>query len=549
MIRSALRIAPLAYLIASSSAAVACAQQKEGARGVLVVATAADAPNPVPGINQGGTNAQITALLFLRLAELGPTLSTVGDRGFIPVLARSWTRRDPLTLAFDLDPRATWQDGTPITSRDVVYTFQRGRTIGDIASSIRRIDTVIAEGPGRVVFRFKHAYGEQLFDATYHMLIVPQHLLAPIPPDSVPSSEFARHPVGSGPFKFVRRVPDQVIELAANEGFFLGTPKLDRVYFRIARDADARLNLLLTGEADATESVSLAASERIKGNPAFQLIPVTSPGVLYALFNQKANGDRSRPHPILADPQVRRALVAALDRETMIRAVYGPYAARTDGPVPQTFAWVEEPGHRAARSDTAGARRMLARAGWTDHDGDGILDRNGIPFELTINSPNTSPQRPMFAQLMQERWRQLGIKVNIQLFDFPVWQERRNAGQFDVDMGFALMDPTPSGWSFSWSCATVGKPRQNVGSYCNPAIDSLLAAAAVSRNAVPIYRRIIGLIREDAPAVFLSAPANLVAVHRRYANRPFRSDMLWLGLREWTVAPGLQQPRDRARGN
>jgi peptide/nickel transport system substrate-binding protein len=528
---------------------VVCAQQKEGVRGVLVVATAADAPTPVPGVSQFGTNSQITSLLFLRLAELGPTLSTVGDRGFKPVLARSWSRRDPLTLVFELDPRATWQDGTPVTSRDVVFTFQRSRAIPDLATAIQHIDTVTAEGVNRVVFRFKQAYGEQLYDATYHMLIMPEHLMAAIPVDSVAGSKFAQNPVGSGPFKFVRRVPDQVIELAAYEGFFLGTPKLDRVYFRIARDPDARLNLLLTGEADATESLSLAASERIKGNPAYQLIPVTGPGVLYAVFNQKSNGDRSRPHPMLADVQVRRALVMALDRETMIKVVYGPYAARTDGPVPQTFAWVDEPGHRAARADTAAARRLLARAGWTDRDGDGVLDKNGVPFEITINTPTTSPQRPMFAQLMQERWRQLGIKVNIQQLEFPVWIQRRDAGQFDVDMSFAQMDPTPSGWRNSWSCATAGKPKQNVGSYCNPAIDSLLLAASTSRNAVPLYRRIINLIREDAPAVFLSAPANLVAVHHRFANRPFRSDMLWLGLREWNVAPGLQQPRDRARGN
>ncbi|MEP7326479.1 MAG: hypothetical protein ABI836_11060, partial [Gemmatimonadota bacterium] len=164
-------------------------------------------------------------------------------------------------------------------------------------------------------------------------------------------------------------------------------------------------------------------------------------------------------------------------------------------------------------------------------------------------SPNASPQRPMFAQLMQERWRQLGIKANVNLLEGPIWAQRRDAGQFDIDMSNAQLDPTPSGWRNSWSCETVGKPRQNVGSYCDPAIDSLLHAAYASRDVVPIYRRILAHIREDAPAVFLSAPANVVAVHRRFAYRPLRSDMVWLGLREWSVAPGLQLPRDRARGN
>lgn len=548
MLQSALRLAAGAGLFTAFMAGPVCAQ-REGVSGILVIATATDAPTPVPGVSQNLTNGQVTGLLFLRLAELGPTLTTVGDKDFVPMLARTWKRRDSVTIAFELDSRALWHDGVPVTSRDVVFTFERSRGIPDLATATQRITSVTAEGPSRVVFRFTHFYAEQLYDATFHLLIMPEHLLGRIPQDSIATSEFAKRPIGNGPFRWVRRVPDQVIELAAFDRFFLGKPKLDRVYFRIARESDARLNLLLSGEADATESLSWSAVQRLQGNPEFGIIPVTSPAVLYALFNQKAPGDRTRPHPILADLQVRRALILALDREAMIRSVYGPYAVGTDGPVPQTFAWVEEPGHRVTRPDTAGARRLLATAGWTDHDGDGILDKDGVPLELTINSPNASPQRPMFAQQMQERWRQLGVKANVQLLDGPVWIQRRNAGQFDIDMSFALLDPTPSGWRNSWSCGTSGKPGQNVAGYCNPAIDSLLTVANTARDVVPIYRRILRHIREDAPAIFISAPANVVAVHKRFTNLRLRSDMLWLGLREWSVAPGRQLPRDRARGN
>lgn len=548
MLRSAARIAALASLASAFASIQACAQ-REGASGVLVIATGADVSTPVPGVEQNQTNYQVTNLLFLRLAELGPTLSTIGDRDFIPMLARSWKRRDSVTVVFDLDTRALWHDGTPVTSRDVVFTFGRARTISDLATATQRIASVTADGPARVVFQFTHAYAEQLYDATYHLLIVPEHLLARIPQDSIATSAFGKNPVGNGPFRWVRRVPDQVTELAAFDRFFLGKPKMDRVYFRVARASDARLNLLLTGEADATEILSWSAVQRLQGNPEFSIIPVTSPTITYALFNQKAPGDRTQPHPILANADVRRALVLALDRPAMLRSVYGPYAVGNDGPVPQAFAWVEEPGHNAVKTDTAAARRILAAAGWTDHDGDGILDKDGKPLELTINSPNASPQRPMFAQQMQERWRQLGIKANVQLLDGPVWIQRRNTGQFDIDMSNANLDPTPSGWRNSWSCATAGKPGQNVGSYCDSAIDSLLQAAYRSRDVVPVYRQILKHIREDAPAVFLSAPANVVAVHKRFATRPLRSDMIWLGLREWSIAPGRQIQRDRPRGN
>jgi peptide/nickel transport system substrate-binding protein len=522
--------------------------QDPGDHGVIVIATGTDAPAPVPTVNQSGTNFQVTNLLFLRLAELGPTLTTVGDNAFVPMLARSWKRRDRVTLAFDLDPRATWHDGRPVTARDVVFSFERARETADLASAMRRIESVRAEGNHRVVFRFTKPYGEQMYDATNHLLIMPAHLLADIPQDSLATSSFAQHPVGNGPFRFVRRVPDQLIELAAFDHFFKGRPKLDRVYFRVARDPEARLNMLLSGDADAVEALSLPAELRARQDTTLEITAIVSPAVTYALFNQKANGDRTKPHPILSDPVVRRALLLALDRNQMVQAVYGGHASVPDGPVPQAFAWVDIPGRRAVPSDTARARALLASAGWIDHDGDGMLDKNGTPFELTANTSNRSPQRPMLAQQMQARYRALGIKLNIDIMEFAVALAKRDSGQFDIDMSSANLDPTPSGWDWSWSCANSGKRGQNVGSYCNPRIDSLLTVAGSSVNPVIQYREILQHIMNDVPAIFLSAPANVIAVHRRYANRPFRPEMPWLSLREWSVTPGKQLPRDVASG-
>lgn len=492
-----------------------------------------------------GTNAEVTNLLFLRLAEMGPTLTTVGDRDFVPMLARTWKRRDSLTLAFDLDRRAVWHDGHPVIAADVVLSFEQARMVPDLASALKRVQSVTAEGDHRVVFRFTRAYGEQFYDATHHLLILPSHLVAAIPPDSLATSSFAQNPVGNGAFRWVRRVPGQLIELAAFDRFFLGRPRITRVYFRVANDPDARLNMVLSGEADVVQSLSLAEEMRVRQNPDLELTAVASPGITYALFNQKSYGDRSKPHPILADPVVRRALILALDRPAMVRSVYGGRALVPDGPVPQMFAWVEVPGRRVQPSDTARARRMLASAGWTDHDGDGILDRQGVPFELTVNTPTRTPQRPMLAQQMQARLLPLGIKLTVRPLEFQVSQTMRDSGQFDIDMSFAQLDPTPSGWDWSWSCANAGKRRQNVGSYCNPRIDSLLLRAQSSENPVRLYREILGLIRNDAPAIFLSSPATVIAVNRRYASHPFRPEVLWLSLRNWSVKPGQQLPRDR----
>ena len=109
--------------------------------------------------------------LFLRLADVGPGMVTAGDQGFVPMLARSWTRRDSLTLVFDLDPRARWHDGAPVTSRDVLFTLRRARDSAiapRLANVTRRIASVEAEGEHRVVFRFREVYAEQFYDATFH---------------------------------------------------------------------------------------------------------------------------------------------------------------------------------------------------------------------------------------------------------------------------------------------------------------------------------------------------------------------------------------------
>jgi peptide/nickel transport system substrate-binding protein len=528
--------------------AVPCqGQQRDRAaeRDMVVIATPGDINTPIPTVNDNLTNYEVINLLYLRLAELGPTLATVGDKGFRPMLASEWRRLSPTSIAFQLDPRATWHDGKPVTAADVVFSYQRAIEVSDVADILRRITSVKAEGERRVVFTFSRDYGEQLYDATYHLLIVPAHLLAAIPRDSLPTSEFARNPVGNGPFRWSRRVPGQLIELTANESFFLGAPAVKRVVFRVARDAEARINMILTGEADVVPYLNTAAQARARQDSSLELVAVLSPALTYAMFNQKANGDRSRPHPILADRNVRRALLLALDRESMVRAVYGGHAKVPDGPVPQTLDWIKTPGQRTVSQDVARARTLLRNAGWADSNGDGILDKGGIPLELSINVPNNTPQRPMLAQQMQAQFLAVGVKLNVLLLEGAIHLERRNAGQFDLDMSSTNLDPTPSGWSWSWSCEGAGKPGRGVGGYCNPRIDSLLARANSSRDPVPSFRQILGIIRDDVPAIYLSAPSMVVAVHERFGPRPFRAETPWLSLREWKVKPEPGAARGR----
>ena len=358
-------------LLAACAIAWPVQAQSRDARTTVVIVTGDQATVPIPTLMEGAAgnvaNLEIADHLFLRLANLGPEGITSGDKTFVPLLAKSWTRRDSVTLVFDLDPRAVWQDGVPVTARDVIFTFERERNPAiapRLTKLLRQVVSVTAEGDRRVVFRFSRPYAEQFYDAVWHAAPLPAHLLDSIPPADLGKSAFARNPIGNGPYRWVRSVPGQFIELAANERFFLGRPAITRVIVRTAADPSARVNLVMSGEADATDNV-LPPLERLKvmgANKDIRLIPVPAPTVGFLLFNQRDPADSTRPHPILTDRDVRRAIILSLDRGLIVQAAYGSYAEVPYGPT-SPILWIRHGTPKPTGRDQAEARRLLAARG------------------------------------------------------------------------------------------------------------------------------------------------------------------------------------------
>jgi peptide/nickel transport system substrate-binding protein len=510
----------------------------------IVIVTGGEPTMPIPTLMEGAqsqvANFEVADHLFLRLANLGPGLVTAGDRGFVPMLARSWSRRDSVTLVFELDPRARWHDGAPVTSRDVVFAFARARDAAiapKLATLTQHIAAVEADGDHRVIIRFTHSYAEQLYDATFHVAPIPAHLLARLPPEEVARSPFVEHPVGDGPYRWVRRVPGEFLELAADTTFFLGRPGIDRVIIRSASDADARLNLLLSGQADAMDNVPppLSNLQRVAADPDVRLVPVPSLTIGFLLFNQRARRDSTRPHPILADLDVRRALVMALDRQVLVRAVFGEHGEVPFGPA-SPLLWIRHGAGTPLRQDRAAATKLLAGRGWADHDGDGVLDRNGVPFALTLSYPVTSAIRKTMAQLIQEQYRQIGIRIDLAQSEIPVYLERRDAGDFDIDFSSTTQDPSPSGLTQSWTCAG----GTNRAHYCDPTVDTLITRAVASQGDTrTLWRQVLQRIEQDAPAAFVYAPTYVYAVNRRYRDVTIRPESSWISLWRWSVGSAV----------
>jgi|CXWL01.1.fsa_nt_gi peptide/nickel transport system substrate-binding protein len=515
--------------------------------GTVVFAVQGDPTLPLPAINDQTFNTDLADQLFLRLAMLGPTFRTIGDRAMTPMLARRWQRIDPLTLVFELDPRARWQDGTPVTARDVVFTWQlmmdpvvgRGRVMMEPVASVEAV------GTGKVRVRFKRPIAEQLYLFSFNMQPLPAHLLEGIAPAAIARSDFATGPIGNGPYRYVRRVPGQFVELRADPAFFLGTPTIARVVMMISGDPTARTNLLLAGQTDVLSDVALPDVAKVKAVSELRMATFSHTLLIWVGVNQRAVGS-TQPHPILGDRRVREALRLALDRQTMATSVFGPATGTPDAPQSQLWSWITGGAMGGSARDLPRAKALLAEAGWRDSDNDGILDRAGAPLRLEMIYPAQSATRHPLALQAQAMWREAGIDVQLQRIDGPVYGERRNTGRFDLTIDGANQDPTPSSLTQSWSCAAARDVTSgNKIRWCDPTFDRLLANAETAADPVAAYRAAFARIGAEVPAIVLAAPLNQVALHTRYSNVLFWPVKSWSSLWRWRVRPDAALPRDR----
>jgi len=518
--------------------------------GTLVILGIGQPTSLLPPVTDGKLDSDIFDQIFLKLADIGPAGNTFGDSGFEPLLARRWRWVDPLTLVFSLDPRARWQDGHPVRATDVAFSFAV-YTDSTVASpyraALRHIVTVTARDSLTVAFRFRDRYPEMFYDAVYHMRILPQHILGETPRAQWVTAPFGRAPVGDGPYRFVAWTQGESLELEADSGFFLGRPHIRRLIWRFASDFSAAVTQLMAGEADALQVLLTPTNvARARADSLLAVYPYPGTVYTYLAFNLRANGDSTRAHPVFADPDVRRALILATDRVAMVQSVFAGTAKVPPAPMPQAWSWLWGPQLTVPPYDSAQARALLERRGWRDSGGDGIRGRNGQKLSFHLMVPVTSGSRRMYARLIQEQLRAVGVEVVIDEVDGGAFDERSRSGSFDTAIQSWAADPSPSS---SVAQHWVRNGGSNYGHYANPAFDSLVERAVTAPDraaAIAAWRRAFQTLNGDAPAIVLNAPDNVAALHRRFANVRIRPDAWAALIRTWRVAPDQLIDRDRA---
>jgi peptide/nickel transport system substrate-binding protein len=501
----------------------------------------------LPPVTETDADFWITEMLFSKLAELGPGLNTVGDAGFVPELAESWTWENPTTLRFTLNPQARWHDGRPVTAQDVAFTFEVYRDSLVNASArpvLEQIASVTAADARTAVFRFRRSYPEAFFDAAYQMWILPQHILDTVPRGRFSSHPFGRSPTGSGPFRFKAWVTGQHIELAGDSSYFLGRPGLRRVLWRFIPDMAAGVTQLVAGEADGAQAlVTPELLERLRGAPQLNLTPFVLSAYAYIGFNLRAPGRRDSPHPLFSDRDLRRAVAMSVDRDAVVRAVLGELGDVPSGPF-APWLWIARESPPPLPFDTAAANAALDSLGWR-RGADDLRVRNGRRLEFDLLVPTSSGLRRRAAVIVQEHLKRVGISMQITEMDFNAMIDRAAAGRFDAAFLSWVSDPSPRSIRQTWS--TAGFAGSNYARYDNPTFDRLTDQAVGAQDrarAAALWHQAMSVINADAPAIWIYAPRPVLAAHRRFLDADIRPDLWTALLWKWRVNPDALIERD-----
>lgn len=545
-----------ALVIVLVALATACAGEgprttAEATGGTIVIAAPGDAADLFPPYVNESNGRIVQDLVFDRLAEIDQALTTVGDKTFSPRLAKHWTwAPDSLSIAFEMDPRARWHDGKPVTARDVQYSFRAfsdPKVASPVAPLLANLDSVSVRDSLTAVVWFKKHTPEQFYDVAYQLIIMPEHVYGSIPMEQLHTSQATRQLVGSGRFRFGKWVPGERIELLADTANYRGRPKVDRVVLsRIDVPATGEAQVL-TGQADFMEAIPPDDAGKLDSNAFVR--PLVAPVLQYAFMgmNPYDRKNRKAAHPIFSDRRVRRALSMAVNREAMLHNVFGDKGRLGYGPFPMTLS-VADSTLRMPRFDTAAAAALLDSAGWR-RGPDGMRNKAGRPLRFSMLVPSTSATRQRYAPLLQDQLkRYAGARVDIELVDPNAFGARLQTGNFDAILHGYGTDPSPGGEKQNWSTSGIGPQGLNHLHYSNPRVDALLDSATASFDVAKTKayaRQAFQQIIDDVPAIWLYDLVSIDAVHRRIKLAPIRTDGWWVNLADWSIPPDKRIDRDR----
>lgn len=459
-----------------------------------------------------------------------------------PHLAESYNiSNDGLEITFKLRDDIHFSDGVPITTDDVIFTYE---TIVDpnidaasVASYYEDVEKVVKISDREVKFVMKRPYFKSLEVACLDTTgVMPKHIYQFDDPQEF--NDRISNPIGSGPYVFEKWNVGQEIVLRRNENYWGKKPKLKKIVYRIILNNTAAIQALRSGEIDFVRPLpdqyfDLARDEEFKKD--IQMLSYWTPfaGYFWIGYNQ----DR----PFFKDRKVRLALTHIVDREAIVKSLLKV----PDAEVPTGPFYIK--GRQSDQTinpwpyDPEKAKRLLDEAGWIDTDGDGIRDKDGVPFRFKYMIVSGTYLHDQIVKLVKDQAARVGIDIIAEPYEWSVFQQRLLDRNFDaVNLawhGVVHEDPYQI-----WHSSQIGGRGSNYVGFNVPLADHFIEEARKTlneRDRNKLYHRFHRIIHEQQPYTFIYTRPEQRLLHKRFKN--VKTHAMGLNIHEWYVPKEKQK--------
>ncbi len=483
---------PLCLLVLLLSCIISCGRDSTPSEN-LVIGIESAPTSFDPRHATDAASSRMNGLIYSGLVRLN-------EKGeIVPDLARSWEILDPRTYRFHLRRDVIFHDGTPLTSGDVRYTFESildPATASPHRSTFEKIKRIETPDRETVTFVLQEPFAPFLVGLT--LGIVPEQ-------QESPSRKTAdQDPVGTGPFMLTHWDEGEAYILSRNPEYFNGSPRLQKIVFRVIPDNTVRFLELRKGTVHLLlNGIELDYLPLARKNPELELL--TGPGVNYSYIGFNLED------PILKKRSVREAIAHAVDREAVIRYLLKGTAHEASGLLsPLNWAYNKEV--RTYDYDPAESRKLLDEAGFPDPDGPGPKMR----FVLTFKT-SQDELRKRIAAALQQQFKEVGIGMAIRSYEWGTFYGDIKKGNFQLYTLSWVGVTEPDIYYYIFHSSNIPPHGANRGRYRNSEIDTLLEAGR--RELDPgrrkrIYGKIQASLAKDLPYVSLWHYDN-VAVFRK----------------------------------
>ncbi|MGB5864038.1 MAG: peptide ABC transporter substrate-binding protein [Sulfitobacter sp.] len=463
------------------------------------------APSIMNPYLSGGTKDLEAASLVVeplgRYDETGTPVAFLAEE--IPTVENGGVSEDLTSITWKIKEGMVWSDGSPLTSADVKFTAEYcmhpegGCAQGakfDGVESVEAIDDLTV----KVTFNSPKPNPYGPFMGAQSPIIQAAQFADCLGARAPECTEANFNPIGTGPFVVTDFRPNDVIQMVANENFReAGKPAFSNLTFKGGGDAAAAgRSVMETGEFDYAWNMQLAPDVLAKMAEGGKGVPISAFGTLVERIEMNLTNPSpdlppetrstvAEPHPILSDERVRRALSMAIDRPLLVEVGYGQAGRPTCNLVPAPALYASD-NTECLTQDIEGAKALLEEAGWTDTNGNGTRDKDGIELSLLFQT-STNAVRQDFQALIKDFWSQIGVETELRNLDGSVFfggdpgsPDTFQKFYADVEMYANNFDGTdPQAYLASYRCGNEPKPDsqwqgENINRFCDPAYDALL---------------------------------------------------------------------------